>query len=76
MFFLDRRLAPEAELHPAEHGESRGHRDAQHDGRQACSMQQVDDRQQYEAHADAQVPPSPVLRLKSAHLPIVDPVLM
>ena len=45
ILFPDRRLAPEAELHPAEHGESHGHRDAQHDGRQARSMQQVDDRQ-------------------------------
>ncbi len=64
-------LPSEAELRPAKKGKSRGDYDPEHDGSQTCSAERVYDRQQKEANANGQVPPSPVLRLESAHVTIV-----
>jgi len=63
---------PEAQLHPAEKCESRGNRKSQRDVRQTRTLQQVHNCQQRKAQTDAQVPPSPVPCLKSAHEPIVN----
>ena len=60
-------LAAVPELDTGEHREAKGDDDAQDDARESRVLQRVDDREQQKAHADAQVPPAPVFRLKAAH---------
>jgi len=52
--------APEAQLHPAEERESCGNPESQRNGRDTRASEQVHDRQQQEAQANRDVPPSPV----------------
>jgi hypothetical protein len=59
------------QLHPAEQHESHRHRDAQYDVHSPVSLHRMDYREQKKSHANAEIPPCPMLRLKSAHTPIV-----
>ena len=62
---------PVSVLEPPEQFEADSDDDAQHRRIERSAAHRVDDGEQKEADTDRDVPPAPVLRLKSAHLSTV-----
>src|ERR1019366_10612818 len=66
-------LPPAAPLHGRQRCKAQRNYKAHHNLEQTRAPNQVIERQKQDAHTDAQIPPGPVLRLKSPHLPATRP---